>query len=73
VQCDCETCRNLLNRLRDCTDRLQIATAELRSLVGATKPGAFTDAMRIVGSLQMECQAVRSEVELHMAEHGQGH
>jgi hypothetical protein len=73
VQSDCETCGKLLNRLRDCTDRLQIATAELRSLVGATKPGVFTDAMRIVASLQMECQAVRSEVELHIAEHGKSH
>jgi hypothetical protein len=69
VSADCDTCRVLLNRLKDCTDRLKAVTSRMHSLAGTERTDEFADALREAESLRMECRTVRDAVERHKTEH----
>jgi hypothetical protein len=66
----CETCGILLDRLKDCAKRLDEAISRMRGLAGTEGSEQFSAASRDVGTLRMECQVIRAEVEHHNAEHG---
>jgi hypothetical protein len=65
----CETCRVLLNSLRDTKGRLAQAASRLRELIGAGRPEEFRVALLEAQSLRMEVEAIRAELEYHKAQH----
>jgi hypothetical protein len=65
----CETCRLLSESLNDAREGYAVAALHMAEVAGAGTSDLFNAAQLETRSLHVECEAIKSELQRHKAEH----
>jgi hypothetical protein len=65
----CQTCQALSDALYEAASRLSIASVHMHEVSGQGKPELFNAAMLAAQSVRKECEALKSQLDRHKAEH----